>query len=106
MPEGRRKYTRYLIAQLSHCCLDVPALSACAGGDQGVPGAANVQSPAGVYAACQRFVDLGYPISRPPRDGRMAFVRSPDLVSVELLQRGDAKPPAEPWSSMPNVGEW
>lgn len=59
-----------------------------------------------VYAACQRFVDLGYTISRPPRDGRMAFVRSPDLISVELLQRGDAKAPAEPWTSMPNVGEW
>jgi lactoylglutathione lyase len=59
-----------------------------------------------VYAACQRFVDLGYVISRPPRDGRMAFVRSPDLISIELLQRGDALPPAEPWSSMPNVGEW
>ncbi len=59
-----------------------------------------------VYASCQRFVDLGYTISRPPRDGRMAFIRSPDLVSVELLQRGDAKPPAEPWTSMPNVGEW
>ncbi|MFN0252516.1 MAG: VOC family protein [Kofleriaceae bacterium] len=59
-----------------------------------------------VYGACQRFVDLGYPISRPPRDGRMAFIRSPDLISVELLQRGDAKPAAEPWTSMPNVGEW
>ncbi len=59
-----------------------------------------------VYAACQRLVEHGYTISRPPRDGRMAFVRSPDLVSVELLQRGDAKPPAEPWTSMPNVGEW
>ena len=59
-----------------------------------------------IYAACQRFVDLGYTISRPPRDGRMAFVRSPDLVSVELLQRGDALPAAEPWSKMPNVGEW
>ncbi len=59
-----------------------------------------------IYAACQRFIDLGYTISRPPRDGRMAFVRSPDLISVELLQRGDAKAPAEPWTSMPNVGEW
>jgi len=59
-----------------------------------------------IYAACQRLVDLGYTISRPPRDGRMAFVRSPDLISVELLQRGDPKPPAEPWSSMKNVGEW
>jgi lactoylglutathione lyase len=59
-----------------------------------------------VYAACQRFVDLGYTISRPPRDGRMAFIRSPDLISVELLQRGDAQEPREPWKSMPNVGEW
>jgi lactoylglutathione lyase len=59
-----------------------------------------------IYAACRRFVELGYPISRPPRDGRMAFIRSPDSISVELLQRGEALPPAEPWSSMPNVGEW
>jgi lactoylglutathione lyase len=59
-----------------------------------------------VYAACQRFVDLGYPISRPPRDGRMAFVRSPDLISVELLQKGRALEPREPWSSMPNTGQW
>lgn len=59
-----------------------------------------------VYAACQRFLDLGYVIHRPPRDGRMAFVRSPDLASVELLQRGEALPPREPWASMPNVGEW
>jgi len=59
-----------------------------------------------IYQACQRLVDLGYTISRPPRDGRMAFVRSPDLVSVELLQRGEALAPGEPWSSMKNVGEW
>ena len=59
-----------------------------------------------IYAACQRLVDLGYTISRPPRDGRMAFVRSPDQVSVELLQRGGAQPPREPWSSMPNTGQW
>jgi lactoylglutathione lyase len=59
-----------------------------------------------IYAACQRFVELGYTISRPPRDGRMAFVRSPDLISVELLQRGEALPAREPWSTMPNVGEW
>ena len=59
-----------------------------------------------IYQACQRMVDLGYTISRPPRDGRMAFVRSPDLVSVELLQRGEALAPSEPWSSMKNVGEW
>ncbi len=59
-----------------------------------------------IYAACQRFADLGYPISRPPRDGRMAFVRSPDLISVELLQRGAALPAREPWASLANVGEW
>jgi|SRR4051812_13108570 lactoylglutathione lyase len=59
-----------------------------------------------VYAACQRMIDKGYTISRPPRDGRMAFVRSPDGISVELLQAGEALTPAEPWTSMPNVGEW
>ena len=59
-----------------------------------------------IYAACQRFIDLGYTISRPPRDGRMAFVRSPDLISVELLQRGEALAASEPWTTMPNVGEW
>jgi lactoylglutathione lyase len=51
-------------------------------------------------------MDLGYTISRPPRDGRMAFVRSPDLISVELLQKSPALAPAEPWTAMPNVGEW
>jgi lactoylglutathione lyase len=59
-----------------------------------------------IYAICQRLIDKGYTISRPPRDGRMAFVRSPDLISVELLQRKPALEPAEPWTSMPNVGEW
>lgn len=59
-----------------------------------------------IYATCQHLVDLGYTISRPPRDGRMAFVRSPDLISVELLQRGAALAPAEPWASAPSVGEW
>jgi len=59
-----------------------------------------------IYAACQRLIDLGYPINRPPRDGRMAFVRSPDLVSVELLQKGRALEPREPWSSMANTGQW
>ncbi len=59
-----------------------------------------------IYQACRRLADLGYLISRPPRDGRMAFVRSPDLISVELLQRGDALAPAEPWASMPSTGEW
>ena len=59
-----------------------------------------------IYAICQRLVDGGVIINRPPRDGRMAFVRSPDNVSVELLQKGDSLAAAEPWSSMPNVGEW
>lgn len=59
-----------------------------------------------IYALCQRLMDSGVTINRPPRDGRMAFVRSPDNISIELLQRGDALPPREPWSSMPNTGEW
>jgi len=59
-----------------------------------------------IYAACQRLMDHGVTINRPPRDGRMAFVRSPDNISVELLQKGSALPPAEPWASMPNTGAW
>lgn len=59
-----------------------------------------------IYAACQRLMDGGVTISRPPRDGYMAFVRSPDGISVELLQAGARLDPAEPWASMPNVGEW
>lgn len=59
-----------------------------------------------IYAACQRLVDHGVTINRPPRDGRMAFVRSPDQISVELLQKGAALAPAEPWKSMPNSGSW
>jgi lactoylglutathione lyase len=59
-----------------------------------------------IYATCQRLVDHGVTISRPPRDGRMAFVRSPDGISIELLQAGGAKAPAEPWTSMPNIGAW
>lgn len=59
-----------------------------------------------IYATCQRLVDHGVTISRPPRDGRMAFVRSPDGISIELLQAGGARPPEEPWKSMPNVGAW
>jgi lactoylglutathione lyase len=59
-----------------------------------------------IYAACQRLMDGGVTISRPPRDGRMAFVRSPDGISIELLQTGDALAPAAPWKDMPNVGEW
>ena len=59
-----------------------------------------------IYAACQRLQEHGVTINRPPRDGRMAFVRSPDNISVELLQAGEALPPAEPWASMSNTGEW
>lgn len=59
-----------------------------------------------IYAACERFLAAGVTINRPPRDGRMAFVRSPDGISVELLQRGSALEPREPWSSMPNTGTW
>jgi lactoylglutathione lyase len=59
-----------------------------------------------IYAACRRLQEHGVTINRPPRDGRMAFVRSPDRISIELLQRGEALPPQEPWASMPNVGEW
>jgi lactoylglutathione lyase len=59
-----------------------------------------------IYALCQELMDAGVTINRPPRDGHMAFVRSPDNVSVELLQRGERKPPQEPWSSMPNTGHW
>ena len=59
-----------------------------------------------IYAACQRLLDGGVAINRPPRDGHMAFVRSPDGISIELLQTGDALPAAEPWASMPNSGHW
>ncbi|MCL6730758.1 VOC family protein [Sphingomonas hankyongi] len=59
-----------------------------------------------IYETCARLQAAGVTINRPPRDGHMAFVRSPDNVSVELLQKGDRLPPAEPWASMPNTGEW
>lgn len=59
-----------------------------------------------IYGLCQRLNDAGVTINRPPRDGRMAFVRSPDDISIELLQEGEALAPAEPWSSMGNTGEW
>ena len=59
-----------------------------------------------IYATCARLAAAGVTINRPPRDGYMAFVRSPDGISVELLQKGDALPPREPWASMPNSGEW
>ena len=59
-----------------------------------------------IYATCRTLMQRGVTISRPPRDGRMAFVRSPDLISIELLQKGAALPPQEPWVSMPSVGSW
>lgn len=59
-----------------------------------------------IYATCQRLADRGVTINRPPRDGHMAFVRSPDGISIELLQRGEALPPQEPWASMENSGTW
>ena len=60
---------------------------------------------ADIYASCERLQAMGYTINRPPRDGHMAFVRSPDLISIELLQDGQL-PPREPWASMPNTGSW
>ena len=59
-----------------------------------------------IYEICQRLKDAGVVINRPPRDGYMAFIRSPDNISIELLQEGEALPPVEPWRSMPNVGHW
>ena len=59
-----------------------------------------------IYALCQKLMDAGVTINRPPRDGHMAFVRSPDNISIELLQKGDALPPQEPWASMENSGHW
>jgi lactoylglutathione lyase len=59
-----------------------------------------------IYAVCERLQAAGVTINRPPRDGRMAFVRSPDAISIELLQQGAALPPKEPWASMPNTGQW
>ncbi|PZX15510.1 VOC family protein [Celeribacter halophilus] len=59
-----------------------------------------------IYALCQKLMDAGVVINRPPRDGHMAFVRSPDNISIELLQKGDSLPPQEPWASMENTGHW
>lgn len=59
-----------------------------------------------IYETCQRLMDGGVTINRPPRDGNMAFIRTPDNISIELLQAGDPLPPAEPWASMPNTGAW
>ncbi|MFN4273816.1 MAG: lactoylglutathione lyase [Aliihoeflea sp.] len=59
-----------------------------------------------IYATCQQLMDKGVTINRPPRDGYMAFIKSPDGISIELLQKGEARPKAEPWASMPNTGSW
>jgi lactoylglutathione lyase len=59
-----------------------------------------------IYDTCRRLMQQGITINRPPRDGKMAFIRSPDLISIELLQKGEALPPREPWTSMPSVGSW
>jgi lactoylglutathione lyase len=59
-----------------------------------------------IYATCEKLMQAGVTINRPPRDGYMAFVRSPDLISIELLQKGEARAPSEPWASMPNTGVW
>jgi lactoylglutathione lyase len=59
-----------------------------------------------IYALCKKLMDAGVTINRPPRDGNMAFIRTPDGISIELLQKGSSKPPQEPWSSMPNTGVW
>lgn len=59
-----------------------------------------------IYAFCEKMQQMGITVNRPPRDGRMAFVRSPDSISVEILQKGEALPPQEPWLSMPNTGSW
>ena len=61
---------------------------------------------ADIYATCQQLMDKGVTINRPPRDGYMAFIKSPDGISIELLQKGEARPKAEPWASMPNTGSW
>ena len=80
-------------------------------GDEGLPSDSRhfghlAYSVENIYDMCQHLMDNGVTINRPPRDGRMAFVRSPDNVSIELLQMGDALPPAEPWASMENTGHW
>ncbi|SPF78059.1 VOC family protein [Pseudoprimorskyibacter insulae] len=80
-------------------------------GDDGLPSDSRhfghlAYSVPNIYETCQFLMDNGVTINRPPRDGRMAFVRSPDNVSIELLQQGDALEPAEPWTSMENIGHW
>ena len=80
-------------------------------GDEGLPSDSRhfghlAYTVPNIYEMCQKLMDAGVTINRPPRDGHMAFVRSPDGISVELLQKGERKAPAEPWASMENVGTW
>lgn len=80
-------------------------------GDEGLPSDSRhfghlAYSVENIYEMCQHLMDNGVTINRPPRDGRMAFVRSPDNISIELLQEGEALAPAEPWTSMENIGHW
>lgn len=80
-------------------------------GDEGLPSDSRhfghlAYSCENIYELCQKLMDAGVTINRPPRDGNMAFVRSPDNISIELLQDGDPLPPAEPWASMGNTGHW
>ncbi|MGR3839275.1 MAG: VOC family protein [Cognatishimia sp.] len=80
-------------------------------GDDGLPSDSRhfghlAYSVENIYDMCQHLMDAGVTINRPPRDGRMAFVRSPDNISIELLQDGEPLPPAEPWASMENTGQW
>lgn len=80
-------------------------------GDEGLPSDSRhfghlAYSVENIYDMCQHLMDAGVTINRPPRDGRMAFVRSPDNISIELLQDGEPLPPAEPWASMENTGHW
>ncbi|SNR73720.1 VOC family protein [Puniceibacterium sediminis] len=80
-------------------------------GDEGLPSDSRhfghlAYTVENIYDMCQTLMDAGVTINRPPRDGHMAFVRSPDNISIELLQQGDALPPAEPWASMENTGHW
>lgn len=80
-------------------------------GDEGLPSDSRhfghlAYAVENIYETCQHLMDNGITINRPPRDGRMAFVRSPDNISVELLQDGEALPPAEPWTNMENIGHW
>ena len=110
--DERGRFTLVFLGLDTHPAADSPQIELTYNWDQKEPytGGRNFGHVAyevdDIYAACDRLTGLGYVIQRPPRDGHMAFVRSPDLISVELLQKGKALAPLEPWSSMPNTGEW